>query len=762
MRRLVDDEVASRLRRADRRGLAVRKYLEVRELTSRIGSTDIPEILDQLAVKHDPGREKGSARPIDVVLATNMISVGVDVPRLGLMIVVGQPKATAEYIQATSRVGRELAGPGLVFTIYNWARPRDLSHYEAFEHYHATFYRHVEALSVTPFAPRALDRALSAIVAALVRDENPAWNPEPAAAIVDVTSARVREAIDAIARRGADVGADASLEADIRASAQTRLDAWAAKQKRPGAKLVYREEKGNAISLLEMPTGFDWQLWSAPDVDARRRAVREPRDPRRGPIRGPGAGVVPRGGGRSRAARDRRRRAARGRGRGARAVTMKRKEPPRVGAVRPSQLMYAFGVGSTIDLPNFSVVVAGLDSWDERNQEVLTEPRLLDAVRAELGAQVAELRSAPWLEETRNAFDEWAWTGVPVVPFPRWLRCPRCRLLAPDRLRPVPAQALRLPAGPDALRAPELHRQGQAAHGRAGALRGRLPARPPRRVPLDRVRPRQRTVQRAPVADGLRDGHGRPVHGPPGPVRDLRPEAPPVPRLRRERPAVDAEVPRPAPAPWAVRRELPGAGAGDAAGRLEQLVPDHAIGAVAPGLLGPDRAGRPGALGGVLGGCEPREPRFRVQVRAPDPGPQGLRPGRHLGRHPGAQGRRDDGLGGDRPQGPRVGPAPQPPRPPVAGLPGCARPRAAALLRPDRLRRPGGAAPRGRRAHGLHPRGRARLRGRVRRGRAPVGRAVPLGSHVGPGRRGPRRGRSSSSCPRTRSRRGWSAPPARR
>ena len=264
MRRLVDDEVASRLRRADRRGLAVRKYLEVRELTSRIGSTDIPEILDQLAVKHDPGREKGSARPIDVVLATNMISVGVDVPRLGLMTVVGQPKATAEYIQATSRVGREPTGPGLVFTIYNWARPRDLSHYEGFEHYHATFYRHVEALSVTPFAPRALDRALSAIVAALVRDENPAWNPEPAAAIVDVTSARVREAVDAIVRRGADVGADASLEADIRASAQTRLDAWAAKQKRPGAKLVYREEKGNAISLLEMPTGFDWQLWSAP------------------------------------------------------------------------------------------------------------------------------------------------------------------------------------------------------------------------------------------------------------------------------------------------------------------------------------------------------------------------------------------------------------------------------------------------------------------------------------------------------------------
>jgi hypothetical protein len=264
MRRLVEDEVASRLRRADRRGLANRKFLEVTELTSRIGSTDIPDILDQMSVPHDPAREKGSNRPIDVVLATNMISVGVDVSRLGLMVVVGQPKATAEYIQATSRVGRETWGPGLVFTIYNWARPRDLSHYESFEHYHATFYRHVEALSVTPFAPRALDRGLSAILAAMVRDEHLQWNPEAAAAIVDVTAAGVRVEIDAIIKRAAEVTGDATLEADLRLLAGRRLDEWAKKQKRPGARLVYREEKGNAIPLLEMPTGFDWQLWTAP------------------------------------------------------------------------------------------------------------------------------------------------------------------------------------------------------------------------------------------------------------------------------------------------------------------------------------------------------------------------------------------------------------------------------------------------------------------------------------------------------------------
>lgn len=106
--------------------------------------------------------------PIDVLLATNMISVGVDVARLGLMVVAGQPKNTAEYIQATSRVGHQF--PGLVCTVYNWTRPRDISHYERFAHYHATFYQPVEALSLTPFAPRALDRGVSAALVAQVRN----------------------------------------------------------------------------------------------------------------------------------------------------------------------------------------------------------------------------------------------------------------------------------------------------------------------------------------------------------------------------------------------------------------------------------------------------------------------------------------------------------------------------------------------------------------------------------------------------------------
>lgn len=107
--------------------------------------------------------------PFDVVLATSMLQVGVDVQRLGLMLVVGQPKDTAEYIQASSRVGRDAARPGLVVALGNWARPRDLAHFEQFRHYHETFYAQVEALSVTPFSPTSLARGIDGLLISMAR-----------------------------------------------------------------------------------------------------------------------------------------------------------------------------------------------------------------------------------------------------------------------------------------------------------------------------------------------------------------------------------------------------------------------------------------------------------------------------------------------------------------------------------------------------------------------------------------------------------------
>ena len=134
------------------------------ELTSRIQSSRIPEILSELFNPLQPTAEFAA---VDICLATNMIQVGLDVPRLSLMTIVGQPKTTAEYIQASSRIGRK--EPGLVVTIYNPARPRDRSHYEHFRAYHQSIYRYVEPTSITPFARPVIERALHAVVIALIR-----------------------------------------------------------------------------------------------------------------------------------------------------------------------------------------------------------------------------------------------------------------------------------------------------------------------------------------------------------------------------------------------------------------------------------------------------------------------------------------------------------------------------------------------------------------------------------------------------------------
>ncbi len=161
------------------------------ELTSRKQSSEIPEILQELFTRYDGD----GSHPVDICLATNMIQVGLDVSRLGLMAVVGQPKTTSEYVQATSRVGRQ--HPGLVTTIYNPAKPRDRSHFEHFRAYHEATYRHVEPTSVTPFAVPVRERALHALVVTLVRFwGNPSERSRPGSPVPgDDLLRRVRNAI---------------------------------------------------------------------------------------------------------------------------------------------------------------------------------------------------------------------------------------------------------------------------------------------------------------------------------------------------------------------------------------------------------------------------------------------------------------------------------------------------------------------------------------------------------------------------------------
>jgi len=269
-RRLVDDDIRSRLKETDKRGLARRRPPVVEELTSRIGASGIPWILDRLETDFDPQKEQMRKQqkragkkvtllePLDVLLATNMISVGVDVKRLGLMVVSGQPKTTAEYIQATSRVGRNK--PGLVLTVYNWARPRDLSHYERFEHYHATFYQHVEALSVTPFAPRALDRGLTAILVALIRLAGREFNQNERAQFMDRHHAMIKGAVAGIVARAESVVGTKAIGDAVKEMLESRLDLWLyAVQQIQGFKLGYRDKKdGVTKGLLKFPGKDPW------------------------------------------------------------------------------------------------------------------------------------------------------------------------------------------------------------------------------------------------------------------------------------------------------------------------------------------------------------------------------------------------------------------------------------------------------------------------------------------------------------------------
>lgn len=289
-RRIVEDEITARLqiywrrRRRDPEDKLFNSRIIKRtplELTSRVETDEIARARRELALGFEGDNHT------DVALATNMISVGLDIVRLGLMVVHGQPKTTSEYIQATSRVGRDKAKPGLVVTLLNPHKPRDRSHYERFAQYHRTFYRSVESTSVTPFSPRALERALAAALVGLCRHALAEMEPYIGAGRVQTHHARLQEVVRIFSERARihdlELSAEESdaLARDVDDRAQALLADWceiARDQSRQGSELNYQKYEDKVSVGVLLRDFLDPELESKKPIHRRFRANRSMRE----------------------------------------------------------------------------------------------------------------------------------------------------------------------------------------------------------------------------------------------------------------------------------------------------------------------------------------------------------------------------------------------------------------------------------------------------------------------------------------------------
>jgi hypothetical protein len=255
-----DDVPVSIAQVAARRGEPRRRIDAPAELTSRVRSYEIRDMLDRL------NKPAGHPEAVDLLVASNMISVGMDIPRLGLMIVNAQPKTLAEYIQATSRVGRGEV-PGVVITMYNSMRARDRSHYETFETWHRCLYRDVEATSVTPFASRAQDKGLHAVLVALVRHTVPGMDRRPV--LDDLRCADAERIAGLIESRVARI--DPAERAIVSQKLKRLIDQWSS---RPDLQ-TYWDDYERRTSLLMSAEQFAAKADVDPDLDPEgaRRAL---------------------------------------------------------------------------------------------------------------------------------------------------------------------------------------------------------------------------------------------------------------------------------------------------------------------------------------------------------------------------------------------------------------------------------------------------------------------------------------------------------
>lgn len=280
---VVDDVNARLVPRSDRLGIPLRSVRagRVLELTSRRGPEELPNDLRELKKSADHSEDA-----IDVVLSSNMLSVGIDIPRLALMLMVGQPKTTAEYIQATSRVGRGEVR-GIVTTLFRSNRARDRSHFETFRGYHEALYRNVEPTSVTPWSLASQERSLAGALVTLVRHTVPTLSSNKDAVRLDLgepsQKATITTLVDALAGRVA--RADAAELEDTQARLWALVRDWdrrARAARAAGDELVYDRNKSQDNALLKRfgQSGEGWLVADSmrsvePNVSVE---VREPHE----------------------------------------------------------------------------------------------------------------------------------------------------------------------------------------------------------------------------------------------------------------------------------------------------------------------------------------------------------------------------------------------------------------------------------------------------------------------------------------------------
>jgi hypothetical protein len=228
------------------RGNYNRLYTRFLELTGRVPDQKIKENLDRLSISFNGDLENHQA--YDLILATNMISVGLDVDRLGIMLINGMPMNTAEYIQASSRVARK--HPGLVFSLYDPSRTRDLSYFEDFVSFHKTFYKQVEPISITPFAENALDKLLFTLIVAYFRHKMQyTSNYEAVALATRDNSSRLMEELEGLFKNHS--FADEEDVALIMSKVRDLIKEWEMRLQHDDNLLFYRKDKRRHVGLLK-------------------------------------------------------------------------------------------------------------------------------------------------------------------------------------------------------------------------------------------------------------------------------------------------------------------------------------------------------------------------------------------------------------------------------------------------------------------------------------------------------------------------------